>query len=236
MRASIKISFYFVITSLVIILFMIGGCSASQSCIKRECELLNNQKSIHEIYSYIEKENETLYSRKGIDINEATVTLDSIFIDINNEDGELSPRYIQYQAYIECNELQYVLSVDVHKNSFISALTQIDNRCEIKHIISPRDFIVQLDSIDLDYFINDLEYGDKYIIEGMCPSKTISKNSSEYNSYVAYSYDNILKLDSTDTISFESFKPIISIASLKEVKKNTFKSGDNSYLLVCLTS
>lgn len=236
MRASIKIGFNFVITILVTIIFIVGGCSASQNCIKRECELLNNQISIHEIYSYIEKENETLYSKKGIDINNATVTLDCFFIDIINEDGELKPHYIQYKTYVEYNNTRYFQSVNVHENSFTSTLTEIDNSFEINHTISLKDYIIQLDSINLDYFINTLEYGDEYILEYMYSLKTITKDSPEYNSYVAYSYDNITNLNSTDKISFESYNPVISIASLQEVEKNTFKSGDNSYLLVCLAN
>lgn len=235
MRTNIKHGFFF-ITVCIMALLLVGGCSSNQICINRECNLLDNQMSIHEIYSYIEEENKILYSKKGIDINNATETLDCFHIDIDNEDGQLTPHYIQYKTYIQDDGVQYILSVDIHKNSFISALAQMDDRHEIKHIISPKDFIAGLDSINLDYFMNELEYGDKYILECMRPSKTISNHSSEYNSYITYSYENIRKLGETDEITFESYKPVISIVSLKEVENNTFESGNNSYLLVCLAN
>lgn len=231
MRASIKHGF-FLITVCLLLSLVLGGCS-KQSCIIK-CELLDSEMTFEEVYSYINDESEKLYSKNGIDIDNSSISLDSIFMDISNKDGELIPSFIKYTAYIKCNWKNYYLSVNIHQNSFVCYITQVDDTYEIQHIISPKDFCAKLDNIDFNNFADTLEHGDKYILDYMCPSKTISSVSPEYNSYIAYSDGSIVKLDLGEEISFESHKPCITITSLKEIAEGEFASGDNSHLFICL--
>lgn len=207
-------------------------------------EFLNgNKKTYSEITSYIINDSINHYF-EGSDAKNISsrIKLDECVITLEQANQSVLTTDIYVRLYLIIEDTLFYQNINITEKNYsvtsekIGKFSEHPQKDKINEQVSLENFMLKIDNLNINSFIEKLKYGDRYTLQYAFTSKYFKNTSNTSNVFICRS-DSVERIRINDEITLNEGTPFVYFSSLNKMTTNTYKANEeDQILLICLSN